>query len=323
MKKIIWPLAVVFTLAILAAALLVGSSDWQQFMQSQLQQQIFWQIRLPRVLLALLVGASLALAGSMIQAIIRNPLADPGLIGVSGGAALGAALSLFLMHLLQLQQAIFVMLGAFVMGLLATLLVMTIGRRQSHNMSLIILAGIAVNVLAVALIGLISYLAPDQTLRQINFWTLGSVASADMNDLLMLFVVLCPVSIWVALQHKKLDALLLGESEARSLGVDVKRFNFTVVLLVAVLVAVAVSLTGTIGFIGLVTPHIARLLVGARHQLLIPMAMLLGAALLMAADLGSRMLIAPAELPIGIITALIGAPVFIALLIREGKSDGQ
>lgn len=312
-------ITVASSIAILILAMLVGSSDWQQLWTSELQQQIFWQIRLPRVLLALCVGCALAISGTLIQAVIRNPLADPGLIGVSGGAALGAALALFCMSVFSISFSWLVVAGAFAGGLLATILVMSIGRRQQHNVSLIILAGIAINFLSGALIGLVIYLVPDQTLRQINFWTLGSLSSANYSEVLVVAVVLFAVAMWSLLQHRTLDALLLGESEARSLGVDVERFKQQLIVIVALVVAVCVSIVGTIGFIGLVTPHIGRLLFGAQHKILLPVTLLLGGVLLVAADLISRTVISPAELPIGIVTALIGAPVFIGLLIREGR----
>ncbi len=188
-----------------------------------------------------------------------------------------------------------------------------------HAMSFLILAGIAVSVLAGAIIGLLSYLATDNALRQITFWSLGSLAGASWLWVGLLTVVLL-LALWFWPRRlRQLDALLLGEVEARSLGIDVPRLQWQVVVSVALLVAVTVAACGIIGFIGLVSPHLARLLTGAAHRRVLPLAVVLGGCLLLAADTLARTLIAPAEIPIGIVTTLLGAPVFIALLVREKR----
>jgi iron complex transport system permease protein len=186
-------------------------------------------------------------------------------------------------------------------------------------MALLILAGIAINVVAASLIGLLTYLATDSALRHITFWSLGSLASANYFWLTLCSSALLMVCIWLPKQHRKLDAILLGQAEANTMGVDVKRLQAQSIVFVALLAALAVSACGIIGFIGLVTPHIGRMLIGASHRYLLPFSFFLGGSLLVIADGIARTIIAPAELPIGIVTALLGAPVFIWLLIREGR----
>lgn len=314
-------LAVLLPPLLLLLAVFTGSQNIRWLLQTDVGQTVLWQLRLPRALLAFLVGALLAWAGVLIQGMVRNPLADPGLIGVSGGAAVGAALVLWLGGTGLLLPLWLQPLAAFVGAMLALLVVLRLGLHGSslHAMSFLILAGIAVSVLAGAIIGLLSYLATDNALRQITFWSLGSLAGANWQWVALLSAVLL-TSLWFWPRRlRQLDALLLGEVEARSLGVDVPRLQWQVVIGVALLVAVTVAACGIISFIGLVSPHLARLLTGAAHQRVLPLAVVLGGCLLLAADTLARTLIAPAEIPIGIVTTLLGAPVFIALLVREKR----
>ena len=207
------------------------------------------------------------------------------------------------------------------LGVLALLVVLRLGLRGNslQAMSFLILAGIAVNVLASALIGLLSYMASDDALRQITFWSLGSLAAADWQwVMLMALALLAGLAFWLT-RLRRLDALLLGEVEARSMGIQVSQLQWQVVLWVALFVSLAVSASGMIGFIGLISPHLARLLTGAAHRRMMPLAVTIGGSLLVAADTLARTLIAPAELPIGIVTTLIGAPLFIALMVREKR----
>ena len=306
----------------LVAAVLLGSQSTSWLLHTELGQQVLWQVRLPRALLALLVGASLAWAGVLIQGMVRNPLADPGLIGVSGGAAMAVALVLWLSGLGVWLPSWLQPLAASCGALLALLLVLKISRQDGlENHSFLILAGIAVSVIAGAFVSLLSYLASDQALRQISFWSMGSLAAAEAHWLGIMALALA-VAAW---QWRKslhsLDALLLGEVEARALGVDVQKLQRQVVLWTALLTGLAVAACGMIGFVGLVSPHLARLLTGASHQRVLPLAVLIGASLLLLADLLARIVIAPAEIPIGIITALVGGPVFIALLIRGRRQQ--
>ena len=284
---------------------------------------IIGQIRLPRTLLGLSVGAVLALCGVALQGLFRNPLADPGLVGVSSGAALGAALVIvgsaslgWGLGPLWLQPYL-LSLAAFAGGLGVTAVVYRLGRRDGQtSVAAMLLAGVALSALAGALIGLFTYLADDATLRSLTFWNMGSLNGASYARLWPLLLVGLGVAIWLPHRATALNALLLGESEARHLGFEVERLKRELVLCTALGVGAAVAAAGLIGFIGLVVPHLLRLLVGPDHRILLPASAMAGAALLLLADLLARLLLAPAELPIGIITALLGAPFFLYLLVR-------
>ena len=292
------------------------------------QVLIIEHIRLPRTLMGILVGATLALTGAAMQGLFRNPLADPGLIGVSSGAALGAALMIVLGSSMLSALPSFVLpyatvLGAFAGGVITTWLVYRLGQSvQGTSVASMLLAGIAIAAISGAVIGMLSYLADDAMLRTLTFWNMGSLGSANYQRVAVL--ALCCALVWWRLprQAKALNALLLGESEARHLGVDVERVKRELVLLTALGVGACVAAAGLIGFVGLVVPHLVRLLLGADHRRVLPVSMLLGASLLLLADVGARLLIAPAELPLGIITALLGAPFFLALLMRAQRRGG-
>lgn len=282
---------------------------------------ILGQIRLPRTLLGLTVGAVLALSGVAMQGLFRNPLADPGLVGVSSGAALGAAIALVggaaLGGLPEAIAPYLLSFCAFVGGLGVTALVYRLGRQDGQtSVTTMLLAGIALNALAFACVGLFTYLADDATLRTLTFWNLGSLNGASYARLWPLLLVTVGVALWLPRRAAALNALLLGESEARHLGFEVERLKRELVLCTALGVGAAVAAAGMIGFIGLVVPHLIRLLVGPDHRVLLPASALAGASLLLGADLVARLALAPAELPIGIVTALLGAPFFLYLLLR-------
>ncbi|MCW2294193.1 iron complex transport system permease protein [Pseudomonas sp. BIGb0408] len=287
----------------------------------QQAELILGQIRMPRTLLGLAVGAVLALCGVAMQGLFRNPLADPGLIGVSSGAALGAAVAIVggaaLGGIPELFAPYLLSLCAFLGGLVVTALVYRLGRRNGQtSVTTMLLAGIALNALAFACIGLFTYLADDATLRTLTFWNLGSLNGASYARLWPLLLVTLAVALWLPRRAQALNALLLGESEARHLGVAVERLKRELVFCTALGVGAAVAAAGMIGFIGLVVPHLVRLLVGPDHRVLLPASALAGASLLLLADLFARLILSPAELPIGIVTALIGAPFFLYLLLR-------
>lgn len=290
----------------------------------QQAELILSQIRMPRTLLGLAVGMVLALCGVAMQGLFRNPLADPGLVGVSSGAALGAAVAIVggaaFGGLPEAFAPYLLSACAFVGGLLVTALVYRLGRRDGQtNVATMLLAGIALTALAGAAIGLFTYLADDATLRTLTFWNLGSLNGASYARLWPLLLATLAVALWLPRRARALNALLLGESEARHLGFDVERLKRELVFCTALGVGAAVAAAGLIGFIGLVVPHLMRLLVGPDHRLLLPASALAGASLLLLADLVARLALAPAELPIGIVTALIGAPFFLYLLVR-GRS---
>ncbi|RYY67452.1 MAG: iron ABC transporter permease [Chitinophagaceae bacterium] len=287
-----------------------------------LHEALFFEIRLPRSLLCLLVGASLSVSGALMQSLFRNPIVEPGLVGTSAGSALGAALLIVLG-----QNAFFSNLSglgfllaptcAFIGGMAATLLVYYFSASLRRvNVAVMILAGVAVNALANGGTGFLAYIARDPQARSITFWSLGtlSVASWKMVGIVCISTV---TGIALALRlARPLNALQLGDAEARYLGVRTERLKFSVMLVNALLVAVATSMVGIIGFVGLIVPHLLRMLRGSDNRFLVAGSALLGASVLLATDMLCRVLIAPAEMPIGIVTAFIGAPLFLYLLAR-------
>ena len=275
---------------------------------------ILIDIRLPRTLLAVLVGAGVATSGAAIQGLFRNPLADPALIGVSGGAAVFAAGYLVLGAELGLSS--FGISGsAFVGGLLTTWLVVEIGRRGG-TISSMLLAGIAINAVALSGVGIFSYLSTDSELRSVAFWALGSLNGADWNSIAIAGLILIVIAIFY-FRSEKLNAITLGDTEAGHLGISVPRLRIEIVVLTALATGISVALCGVIAFIGLVVPHLIRMTLGSNHHIVIPGSALLGGSLLVLADLLSRTLLSPAELPVGIITALLGGPFFIYLIVRQ------
>lgn len=284
------------------------------------QSLVVWNVRLPRVLLSLTTGAGLACAGMLMQALFRNPLADPALIGVSAGAALGAVavivLGATLLHGASQVLGIWTLpIAAFAGALGTSVLVFTLARREGAvDATTMLLCGIAVNALSGACIGLLTYMATDAQLRNLTFWSLGSLGAANWSAVAVsvpLIAILTMVSLrWAP----ALNALLLGEAEAMHLGVPIEWLKRGIVAATAGTAGVAVAFSGVIGFIGLVAPHLARLLAGPDHRRAMPLAALLGAALLTLGDLVARTLVRPAELPLGILTALLGAPFFLWLL---------
>ncbi|GAB5467722.1 MAG: iron ABC transporter permease [Rhodospirillales bacterium] len=292
------------------------------------EEAVLLSIRLPRVLLAILVGGGLAVCGAALQGLFRNPLADPGLIGVSAGAALAAAATivfggLFFAGLPPALRPYLLPLAAFLGGLLVTVIIQRLARSGGRtDVATLLLAGIAVNAIAGAGIGLLFYLADDQQLRAVTLWTLGSLAGRPWSEILPALPLILIALVGLLAMARPLNALLLGEQEAYHLGFAVERLKRRLVLLVALATGAAVAVSGIIGFVGLVVPHLVRLLLGADHRLVLPASALVGASLLLVADLGARHLVLPAELPIGILTSLLGGPFFLWLLLRRRRPGG-
>ena len=317
-------LAIATVMALRVGPVAIGSVDvWQALWQSDgsLQAMVVRELRLPRMILAALVGSALALSGAILQGLFRNPLADPGLIGVSSGAALGAV-SVIVMASWWLNPVPVWLLPmmAFVGALLATLVVWRIATRQSGtDVSLLLLAGIAINALVMALTGLLVFAADDAQLRELTFWNLGSVAQATPEQITVTLP--CLILVWLTIPWlaRPLNALLLGEAVAGHLGFSVERVKRIAIFSVALSVGAAVSVSGLIGFVGLVAPHLVRLTLGADHRFLLPASALLGAALLITADTIARTIVAPAELPIGLVMALMGGPFFLFLLMQRRR----
>jgi iron complex transport system permease protein len=282
---------------------------------------------MPRVLLGATVGAGLAVAGALMQGLFRNPIADPGLIGVTSGAALAAAFvivlgGIFPVALIREIGNYLLPIAAFVGGAVAAFVVKQVATRDGvTSIFTMLLAGIAISALASAGIGLLAYIATDTQLRLLTFWTLGSLGSASWNVVAIVGAAI-GIALFVSLKlAAPLNALALGEFEAKHLGVNVQRMKSLALLVALAAVGVSVAFCGMIGFIGLVAPHCVRMLCGPDHRMLLPASALLGATLLVGADLFARTIVAPAELPIGILTALLGVPFFVMLLRRQ-RSHG-
>lgn len=297
-------------LALISAAL---SLYWALPGDGGMAGEIFWQLRLPRVLLAAFCGGAMALSGAVLQGFFRNPLVEPGLLGISAGAGLAAVLVM----VLGLGSLWMLPLASGAGALLALGLVLLLARRAGAGGENLLLAGIAINSLAGALVNLLLSLGDNTALRSASFWLLGSFTLAQ-PPLLYTSLILLPLLAWLLWKRAAaLDVWALGEAEARHLGLDVPRFRRELVWLCAALVALAVAQAGSVGFVGLLGPHLARRLSGAGHARLLPASLWLGAALAILADLMARTLIAPLELPVGVLTALLGAPLFLFLFLRQ------
>lgn len=319
----IWLSGILLSIAVIASA--VGAYQitfWYmpQILWDQLEgYNVLMYIRFPRILLAGIVGAALGMTGASLQGLFRNPLADPGLIGISAGAGLGAALWIVLggSTLLELWGT---PIAAFSMGALVTWGVWKLAQSEGTVSTItLLLAGIALNSLAGAGIGIMTFLADDQQLRSLTFWLLGSLNGAtwQMVGVTSFFILIG--MLMLGRLSSKLNALSLGESDAYHLGVDIERLKQQIIFGCAISVGAAVAATGGIGFIGLVVPHLIRLLGSPDHRLVLPASALGGAILLIGADLLARTVVAPAEMPVGTITALVGAPFFLWLLWRYKK----
>ena len=286
-------------------------------------QSVVLAIRLPRALLGLAVGGGLAIAGAAMQGLFRNPLADPGLIGVSTGAALGAVAVIVLGGALVggLDPALrpfFLPLAAFAGGLLVTLIVQRIATQDGViDIATMLLAGIAINALAGALLGIFTFISNDQQLRELTFWMMGSLAAITWTSLLPAIGMILLPALLLPRLARALNAMLLGEAEAHYLGFDVDRTKRMIIILTALITGAGVAVSGVIGFVGLVTPHLVRLAIGPDHRYLLPASALLGGCLLLLADMAARTVVLPAELPIGIVTACFGGPFFLWLLARR------
>jgi len=286
-----------------------------------LGDDVLWQIRFPRVVLAVLVGAALGCAGASMQGTFANPLADPGIVGVSSGAVMGAAAQIVLGW--SFAGAWSVTFAAFVGGLMTVAAVYATSRSNGRTeVVTLILTGIAVNALVGAVIGLLTYFSNDAELRSITFWTLGSVAQATWTKVGAVAPVALLGIVIATLYARRLDLLALGERPARHLGVDVERLRLTMLVVVAMLTAAAVAVSGTVLFVGLVVPHLVRMVAGPGHRLLLPASALGGAALLVVADLVARTIASPAEIPLGVLTSLVGSPFFFWQLRRTRTRQG-
>ena len=284
---------------------------------------ILFDIRLPRLALGILVGAALAVSGAVMQGLFRNPLADPGLVGVGAGAGLGAISAIVLGAFLPfaLRDALgyyLVPVAAFLGGWLTTILLYRLSTHRGRtSVAVMLLGGIAIAALAGALSGILIYMADDAELRDLTFWGLGSLAGATWDKVALGGAMIVLALLATPFLARALNGLALGEGPAAHLGIPVQRMKNAAILTVAAATGAAVAVSGGIGFIGIVVPHLLRLMIGPDHRWLLPNAALLGASLLILADMIARSVVAPAELPIGIVTATLGGPFFLWILMRN------
>lgn len=336
-----WLLCAVLFIVIALISLNSGNMnvDWQHVrgaMYARLQGEllssseklasyIVFELRIPRIVMASCVGLLLGVAGCTMQAVVRNPLADPGLIGISGGAAAAAAATIIFLPqitpLTLVPSSMLLTMSGFAGALIAVWAVVSIASNQ-HGIQLasLILAGVAINALATTLIGLSSYVASDDALRQITYWTLGSLGGSNWSTASAVMVGSLLCSLCLLRLRTALNLLALGETEAVAMGLNVKRYRSIALWIVALGVALATSLCGIIAFVGLIVPHITRRIVGADHRWLLPASAAVGAILVLFADMVSRSIVPPLEIPIGIVTSAIGAPYLLFLLrVQSGK----
>lgn len=313
-------------LADVGRILLAGPNGWEEAGLNQRDASVVWQLRVPRILLGGIVGASLAISGAALQSLFTNPLADPGIVGVTSGASAGAVAAIVLAgsagaSVTGALGAWLVPLGAFASGLAVTLLIYVLARPgRTSGTSRMLLVGIAVGSACQAVVGFFTYIADDAALQTLVFWQMGSLGKVNWAQLITVAPVFVIGLILVLSLAKTLDVLTLGERQAQHLGLIVKRSRLLVIIMTALLTASAVAFAGSIGFVGLVVPHIMRFLVGPGHRALLPISALAGAVLVVAADAAARTLNPPSEIPIGLFTAAVGAPFFLFLILREKRS---
>jgi iron complex transport system permease protein len=290
---------------------------------SAIETTIFSEIRVPRVILAAIVGASLSVSGACLQGLFRNPLADPGLIGVSAGAALGASTIIVFGSSLTsafIFSTFLLPISACLGSGLVILMLFLLTRGFGHQgVTYMLLVGIAVNAIASVGIGILTFISSDSELRSLTFWTMGSFGGITWSLLIPALIIIFISFLFLLPILRNLDILQLGESEAKRLGVNVKSLKYRIIFASAASVGASVSLSGMIGFVGLVVPHLLRLLSGVNHTYVVIGSALLGSSLMVFADLLSRLLIQPAELPVGLITSAIGSPFFLWLIFRINK----
>lgn len=279
---------------------------------------VVWQLRVPRILMGLVVGAALAVSGAALQSLFNNPLADPGIVGVTSGASAGAVAAIVLGGGVLSQWL--VPLGAFIAGLGVTLLIYVLARPgRTQGTARMLLVGIAVGAGCQALVGFFTYTADDSELQTLVFWQMGSLGKVTWPQVLAVAPVFLVGIALIIFLTRALDVLTLGERQAQHLGLNVRRSRLAVILATALLTGSAVAFAGAIGFIGLVVPHIMRYLVGPGHRALLPASAVAGAILIVAADAAARTIAPPAEVPIGLFTAAVGAPFFLFLVIKEKR----
>ena len=290
------------------------------------EKYVIWDVRMARIVMAILIGSILAVSGTVMQGMFKNPLATPDLIGITAGATLMAAITIvlgsyFKEYLPEFIQLSLLSIAAFIGALVTTFAVYRISTTQGKtNVVIMLLSGVAISALGFAVVGFLIYLSKDEQLRDLTFWNLGSLGGATWtkNGILVLVLI---ISYCVLINKgKALNAMMLGEKDAQHLGIPVEKIKKQIVVLTALMVGACVAFSGTIGFVGLIVPYILRLIFKSNYQIILPLAAVMGSILLLVADSFSRTVVAPSEIPNGVITAFLGAPVFIAIIIRFKNS---
>lgn len=311
-----------------------GGSLWQiglQLIQDSSKvapgdRYVLLSIRLPRIIMAILIGSALSVSGTCLQGMFKNPLATPSLVGITSGASLFAAVAIVLGSSIRpyLPEALQYFLIS-VMAFMGAILTMTFVYKMStsdgkNNVVVMLLAGVAITALAGAIIGFLTYLTKEEQLRDLTFWTLGSLGGASWTKDAILAVLIFISFLFLITKGKALNALMLGEKDAAHIGVPVEQIKKRIIILTALMVGASVAFAGAIGFVGLIVPYILRLIFKSNYYIILPLSAVFGSILLLCADTVSRTIVAPSEIPIGVLTAFMGAPVFIAILIRFKKS---
>jgi vitamin B12 transport system permease protein len=279
-----------------------------------LEQQLLFQLRVPRLLAALVVGASLAISGATLQILLRNVLAEPGVIGVSGGASV--AMVILITFFPYAATTLGYTLGAIIGALGFTIILVLMARVHRLSTTRLLLIGVALGIISSSIVTLAFYFSDELSLRQLMYWLMGSLGGISSSQLLVLIIPI-PVIFWILTQANRLDKVMLGEIHAQQLGIDVYQLRWKLIIAVAILVGCAVAIAGIIGFVGLVIPHIVRLVLGTENRYLLPTCAVAGATFLIFSDLIARVVLSNAELPLGVVTTLFGAPVFIWMLVKS------
>ncbi len=294
-----------------------GTSEWWD-------DYIVWEIRLPRVLMAIIAGISLSVCGVAMQSMLKNPLADPYTTGMASGAVFGAVVAIVLGMSFTTAMGMYGIVGnAFIGGLIPALVIITISKFVRTTPATLILAGIALSYMFNALKTLLLITTNEENIQEAYIWQIGSVQDAVWADIPLMFAMTVIGSIFLLSTSRQLNLLTLGDDSARSLGLDASQFRTVCLILLSLMIASIVSFTGIIGFVGLVAPHMVRMILGADNRFITPASMALGATLILAADVVGRTIVAPGELPVGIIMSFIGAPIFLYLIIRQKKGYGE
>lgn len=316
-RRVTWTLlALLFIIS--AIYLMVGEIFISPFSElTQLQQQLILQLRLPRLLAALTIGASLAVSGAVLQVMLGNVLAEPGVLGISGGASVMMVIVLFFIP--AFATPIGFMIAAIIGALLFTLLLVSMARALRLTTTRLLLVGVALGILTGAVVTWAFYFSDDLSLRQLMYWLMGSLGGASWYQHVVTLVML-PLVVWLCAKGQLLDKLMMGELHAKQLGVDVEAVRWKLILAISILVGGSVALGGVIGFVGLVVPHLLRLALGSENRFLLPLSALFGAMLLAVADIVARTALNSAELPLGVVTTSLGAPVFIWMLVKNHDS---